>query len=682
MTTPPLTDDSWCLRCQSIDFRTLFSSSIVSKQEHQQFPVYELGALDPALEHSPCTLCRLLYAVRVPQRVLDPSDIDLCHPYQLTVVYSPAFLIQGEATRSLFIGVFPAGQITPRNWLAPTEHQYIVPVAGKDNWDYGEFQIGAWIDTASISYNQISSWISTCMDTHPKDCHTSVKRPPALQCIDCSSREIVLLPDGAQYITLSYVWGNPMAGGFISTDIQDNISNRGVSQSIPSVVHDAIQVVLGLNYQYLWVDAFCIDQNDPKTKSDQISRMDRIYEGALLTIIASAGSDATSRIHGVGHPRLQKQLRAQNKCLRLVSTLSNMSNKVSSTIWATRGWTYQESAVSRRCLYLTDTQAYFLCPSRSCSEALPHGSPDVGWDHMGSLSREVRFGHAAPGPDLRQLAQHLQEYSRRSLTCHSDNLNAFRGLLGRSGFPSYFGIPVAPVDCWTSIVSMRKSPIKVHIGMARGLYWTPVRSMGKWSPLLRIPEFPSWSWAGWKGSVQYAEERGPGEWARGGPLMSYDRSFPHIKVWVETAQGDLEKLDKKLLAATNKRFLSERSPYIHIEGQAVKLRLQPALFDSETLVICRCHFNAKHRGHIKDEDLLAPIFLCLSPSLDPAFAQRLMDETWTAVILFRSHWYGEVSHSMLILDTQGDAAQRVGAVTIRGPLPDGMVQSRQRFKIG
>jgi hypothetical protein len=331
---------------------------------------------------------------------------------------------------------------------------------------------------------------------------------------------------------------------------------------------------------------------------------------------------------------------------------------------------------------LTDTQTYFLCPSHSCSEALPHCSLDVGWDHMGTLSTEVRFGHAAPGPNLRQLAQHLQEYSRRNLTYQTDNFNAFRGLLGRSGFPSYFGIPIAPADNRTSIASMRRSPIKVHIGIARGLYWTPVRSMVKWTALIRIPEFPSWSWTGWKGSVQYAEAHGPGEWARGGPLMSYDRSFPHIKVWVEDAQSNLEKLDKRLLASSNKRFLRELSPYIHVEGQTVKLRLQRGRFDSETLLVCRCHFDRQHQGHIDDEDLWTTFIPCSSPNVDPAFAKRLLDETWIALILFRSHWYDEVSYSMLVLDTQRDVAQRIGAITIRGPLPDGMVQLRQRIKIG
>jgi hypothetical protein len=681
-TASPLIDDSWCLRCQDIDFDTFLGAYIDPERETQDFPIHDLGTLDQSLENGRCSMCRLLYAVRVPARILDPEDIGKTHPYVLTVVYSPALLDEYQVTRSLFFGVFPKGQTPSRHWIVPDGQQYIIPVADGDDWDYGEFQVGACVETTSLPYDQINYFISTCLDSHPSICHKSVKRPSALQCIDCVSREVVPLPDHATYLALSYVWGKPSTMVATSTSIHNNISIGGVWKHIPPVVQDAIQIILSMNQQYLWVDAFCIDQNNPQTKHEQISRMDQIYEGALLTIIASACSGANDRIHGIGSPRLQKQHQAKNGPLRLVSTLSNMSTEVSSTVWATRGWTYQEAAVSRRCLYLTESQVYFVCPSKSCSEALPHSSLDVGWDQMGSLSTEVRFGHTAPGPELRQLAQHLQEFTRRTLTFSSDNLNAFRGILGRSGFPNYFGIPVAPSDDRATIASIRRSPIKAHIGFARGLYWTPVRSNVKWTVLTRIHEFPSWSWAGWKGAVQYAEAHGPGEWARGGPLMKYDRKFPHIKVWIEDAKGNLEKLDRKLLAAPNKRFLHEVSPFIHVEAQTVQLRLQLGRFDKDTLLVCRCHFDGQHPGHIDDEDLLTTFIPCSSPAANPTISKRLLSEEWTALILFRSYWYEEVYHSMLVFDMQGDFAQRIGAITFRGALPEGLVQTRQRIRIG
>lgn len=43
----------------------------------------------------------------------------------------------------------------------------------------------------------------------------------------------------------------------------------------------------GARYRYLWVDRYCIDQDDVAEKKEQIAQMDRIYRGAELTIIAA-----------------------------------------------------------------------------------------------------------------------------------------------------------------------------------------------------------------------------------------------------------------------------------------------------------------------------------------------------------------------------------------------------------
>jgi hypothetical protein len=51
-------------------------------------------------------------------------------------------------------------------------------------------------------------------------------------------------------------------------------------------------VVTTLGKRYLWVDIYCIGQQDHNAKDLQIQNMDRIYEGAFATLVASAGHDA------------------------------------------------------------------------------------------------------------------------------------------------------------------------------------------------------------------------------------------------------------------------------------------------------------------------------------------------------------------------------------------------------
>jgi hypothetical protein len=50
------------------------------------------------------------------------------------------------------------------------------------------------------------------------------------------------------------------------------------------MIEDVIQVVQCLGQRFLWIDAYCINQNDPAEVQETVTRMDDIYENALLTI--------------------------------------------------------------------------------------------------------------------------------------------------------------------------------------------------------------------------------------------------------------------------------------------------------------------------------------------------------------------------------------------------------------
>jgi hypothetical protein len=55
---------------------------------------------------------------------------------------------------------------------------------------------------------------------------------------------------------------------------------------------DAIEVTTALGRRYLWVDHYCIDQEDAVKKGKQIQQMRRIFEKADITFVAAAGEDA------------------------------------------------------------------------------------------------------------------------------------------------------------------------------------------------------------------------------------------------------------------------------------------------------------------------------------------------------------------------------------------------------
>lgn len=68
------------------------------------------------------------------------------------------------------------------------------------------------------------------------------------------------------YVTLNYVWG--------STDSQQNSINPfALPKSVPQVIEDSISVAKMLKFRYIWVDRYCVPQDDEKAKQSQIELM-------------------------------------------------------------------------------------------------------------------------------------------------------------------------------------------------------------------------------------------------------------------------------------------------------------------------------------------------------------------------------------------------------------------------
>lgn len=55
-----------------------------------------------------------------------------------------------------------------------------------------------------------------------------------------------------------------------------------------------------------------------------------------------------------------------------VSTMLRTLRILDGTVWATRGWTYQERLPSKGCLVIIEKQAHFICKTLGASEYLQH----------------------------------------------------------------------------------------------------------------------------------------------------------------------------------------------------------------------------------------------------------------------------------------------------------------------
>lgn len=224
-----------------------------------------------------------------------------------------------------------------------------------------------------------------------------------------------------------------------------------------------------------------------------ISQMDQIYANASITIIAASDGDTEMGLCGVSKPRqLQRHVNIQDVAL-LELPLGHQALK--SSKWASRGWTYQEGYLSTKRLIFTNNQILFLCNGSYGSECLQQllDTPCCTNSTMRFSSLIPYFTTTSRRFLVKDLLRHVQEYSERDLTRPSDSLNAFLGVL------SYYAKNSA--DLTSPVVQLpwglfaneysNTNHFSLHF------FWSHKRNA------TRRPDFPSWSWTGWGGPLQF-----------------------------------------------------------------------------------------------------------------------------------------------------------------------------------
>ena len=167
--------------------------------------------------------------------------------------------------------------------------------------------------------------------------------------IDCEIMLIVKSPPDCEYIALSYVWGKEKPGKLPPTFWELVYANKEpyvevkypleLPDNILLVVQDAISISREFGQRYLWVDQYCIDQVDLVEKLLKLKKMDLIYEGAFLTIIAAAGQNADYGLPGAGIRSRSPQPKVVIGGKTLISTLRDPRDIIAESEWFTYGWT-------------------------------------------------------------------------------------------------------------------------------------------------------------------------------------------------------------------------------------------------------------------------------------------------------------------------------------------------------
>jgi hypothetical protein len=138
-------------------------------------------------------------------------------------------------------------------------------------------------------------------------------------------------------VALSYVWGKARCGSAREKDQYH--SHDGALPPLPATIEDAMTVTVKLGFRYLWVDKYCIDQNNPSELSLQIGLMDMIYHAASVTVIAAAGNEAHYGLPGVSvRSRTTQNVITMNK-VTWVSARARLREVIKQSPWSARGWT-------------------------------------------------------------------------------------------------------------------------------------------------------------------------------------------------------------------------------------------------------------------------------------------------------------------------------------------------------
>lgn len=493
----PETDPSFlCEVCRHVNF-----SYLLFDIPFLQSPDIPLGTLRRVLENKSCAFCRLV------QATIDnvfSSDVEVM-PREY----------QGEP---ILLSLMPFPET-----LDPTKPRQLVlrlqpnPFAGDPSLRQLQIQfvqekpslvhngIGRAVDAVKMDPSLALLWIKGCqmgLGLHKDDgSERPHSQPPVgFRLIDVTRGCIVAADSLREYVALSYIWPPPGKHTLkLLTSNKDELIERDgclvdsqlpFASQISQTIKDAMEVCKMIAERYLWVDALCIIQDADHDKNNQIRAMDYIYSNSTATLVSTCGDSAEAGIYGAREgTRTILQATETVQGFRLANRPWNLARSVQGSKWNTRAWTFQERVLSKRTLFLTPQQMFFKCchtPSYISEDLLmPAKARNLVTYPMDDTGKD--FIPQRGSVNVLTYLKTVENFTKRDITYPHDILNAFTGIaenmrtIFRSDF--LYGLPQSELDyclCWEHAGAIER---RVCANGAK---------------------FPSWSWAGWLGPVQYS----------------------------------------------------------------------------------------------------------------------------------------------------------------------------------
>ncbi|RKL07307.1 hypothetical protein BFJ70_g16897, partial [Fusarium oxysporum] len=244
----------------------------------------------------------------------------------------------------------------------------------------------------------------------------------------------------------SYVWGNGLKEDAIkqAQTTKENIGYRMASgieaTGLPKSIQDLIEVTRQIGLRYLWLDAFCIVQDDNDDKVHQFNSLAEFYKQADILISAASASDCgegflqsrtVDRCYGsIFELPYEWKVDGHETRGSLLLSEMDLDGSTDNDPVHMRIWTFQEHLVSSRVISFGSRQIKWTCQQEK-------NSVDGGNYHemIGGLEYNLRIAFSPSRYPYETLVEKgwrvmswmeiVEEYSKRDYSRLEDRVPAF-----------------------------------------------------------------------------------------------------------------------------------------------------------------------------------------------------------------------------------------------------------------
>jgi hypothetical protein len=235
----------------------------------------------------------------------------------------------------------------------------------------------------------LTGWLRSCDDNH--DCmqirdDTQLRDgtflPTRLLDVSFAAKRCRLILDtdalslNSKYLALSHRWGthpNPLLADKIVCTYESNMQHlaKGIDDAVlPPLYQDAIAIARKLCIDYLWIDSLCIIQAEPGNPEDkdrgqdflrEAGKMELVFSSSYATIAATCAGSPAEHFLKCRPKRQFATITTNRGTYHLAEVIDKFSEDVDQSELNSRGWVFQERALSRRTIYFAETQTYWEC---------------------------------------------------------------------------------------------------------------------------------------------------------------------------------------------------------------------------------------------------------------------------------------------------------------------------------